>query len=119
MTEDVKMIKALDFCTVVSSKLGEHGLERGEEVLVATTRALPAKKSDPYLQRIYVLCNKIVDGKVLIPKEGDDVAMNYLVDPRSLEKVNEERGVELLTALNAQFGNKEDIDYGGDAPTIN
>ena len=101
-------IKPMDFCTIISNKLSEHGLERGEEVLVATTRALPAKKSDPYLQRIYVLCNKIVDGKVLIPKEGDDVAMNYLVDPRSLEKVDEERGVELLTALNAQFGNKEE-----------
>ena len=111
-------IKAMDFCQVISKELGEHGLERGEEVLVATTRALPAKKSDPYLQRIYVLCNKIVDGKVLIPKEGDDIAMNYLVDPRSLEKVGEERGVELLKLLNAQFGNKEEV-TDGDDPIIN
>jgi len=108
-------IKPMDFAVIISDKLREHGLERGEEVLVATTRALPAKKSDPYLQRIYVLCNKIVDGRVLIPKEGDDVAMNYLVDPRSLEKVNEERGVELLTALNAQFGNTEEKEVRDDA----
>ncbi|NOQ73257.1 MAG: hypothetical protein GQ574_14715 [Crocinitomix sp.] len=108
MVKDNTLLKPLDFCTVVSKKLADHGLVQGEEVLVAATRALPAKKSDPYLQRIYVLCNKIVDGEVLIPKEGDDVAMNYLVDPRSLEKVSEERGIELLTALNAQFGNAED-----------
>ncbi len=101
-------IKPMDFCTIISNKLVGHGLERGEEVLVATTRALPAKKSDPYLQRVYVLCNKIVDGIVLIPKPGDDEAKNYLVDPRSLEKVSKERGVELLTALNAQFGNTEE-----------
>ncbi len=111
-------IKPMDFCTVISNKLTEHGLERGDEVLVATSRALPAKKSDPYLQRVYVLCNKIVDGNVLIPKEGDEVAKNYLLDPRSLEKVNEERGLELLTALNAQFGHVEEKTDGDDSTII-
>lgn len=97
-------IKPMDFCDVTSRRGTKgSGLEVGETVLVASTRPLPEKRSDPYLQRIYAVVIRVTkDGDVLIPKE-DNEYKSYLVDPRHLTRVSEERQEELKEAINNHY----------------
>lgn len=97
-------IKPMDFCDVTSRRGTKgSGLEVGETVLVASTRPLPEKRSDPYLQRIYAVVIRVTkDGDVLIPKE-DNEYKSYLVDPRHLTRVSEERQEELQEAINNRY----------------
>lgn len=79
----------MDICTVTTNKIKESGLVAGDVVMVAGTKVLPEKRNDPYLQRIYTIVFKFEEGSLPLPKDDNDV-MSYLVDPRNLEKVNEE-----------------------------
>lgn len=93
----------MDYATIVSDKkLKGSGLERGQEVLVTGVKPVPASKKDPYLQRILAHVIKIVDGEHQIPSEKNDY-LAYLLDPRSLEKVSDERKSELEEALRKQY----------------
>ena len=95
-------IKPMDFCEV-SSRRGTKGsgLDVGETVLVASTKPLPEKRSDPYLQRVYAVVLRVTkDGDVLIPKD-DNEYKSYLVDPRHLTRVSAERQ-EVLQELIGQ-----------------
>lgn len=102
-----KMVKVGDFCTVVSNKrLKDSGLKTGDEVYVITQRALPVKRSDPYLQRVYSVVVKVSEeGSIMLPNsEGEDNGnRSIIVDPRNLEKVSEERGQQLEQKLEEDF----------------
>lgn len=97
-------IRSMDYCDVVSSKgMKGSGLSVGQVVLVTATKVVPEKRNDPYLQRVYVLCMLVEDGVHLVPKEGED-HMQYLIDPRCLERVSEERAEEYREMLREQYG---------------
>lgn len=97
-------IKPMDFCEVSSRKGTKgSGLDVGETVLVASTKPLPEKRSDPYLQRVYAVVLRVTDdGDVLIPKD-DNEYKSYLVDPRHLTRVSKERQEELQEAINNRY----------------
>ena len=90
----------MDICRIVSRKgTKASGLKVGETVLVSSTKPMPAKRSDPYLQRIYVVVLLMEKGgKVLIPKD-DNEHKAYLMDPRNLEKVSEEDSKKLYELI--------------------
>jgi hypothetical protein len=97
-------IENMDYARVVSAKkMKGSGLERGDVVLVTGLKPSPVVRSDPYLQRIYVLVVKVVEGEHQLPNEDNDYKV-YLVDPRNLEKVNEEEKDELTSQLHKQYG---------------
>ena len=97
-------IKTMDFCTVVNRrKMKGSGLDLGTTVLVVSTKPLPEKKSDPYLQRIYVVVVRVTkDGDVLIPKE-DNEYRSYIVDPRNLEKLSDEDTAKIKELVGERF----------------
>ena len=98
------MLKPMDFCVATSRKgLRGSGLEVGETGLVMATKPIPINKSDPYLQRIYVVLAAIRNGKVEIPgKENKHKA--YLVDPRCLTQIEDEDKIkELKGLIEAQY----------------
>ena len=81
------LIKTMDYCWVTNDKkMKGSGLKRGDMLLVTGTRVAPATNRDPYLQRIFVVAVKVVDGLLLMPKD-DNEHKAYLVDPRNLSKV--------------------------------
>lgn len=98
-------IKPMDFCEVVSRKgVKGSGLEVGEIVLVASTRPLPEKRSDQYLQRIYAVVLRVTnDGDVQIPKDGENDYKSYLVDPRHLTKLSDERQEALREKIGQRY----------------
>lgn len=99
-------IKALDYAFVVNDKkMKGSGLVRGDLLMVTATKVAPVKKSDPYLQRVYVLAIKVVDGEHQVPGEGNDY-LQYMVDPRNLEKANEKTAKDMQVALEAQYAYK-------------
>lgn len=84
------MLGPMDFARVVSDKkMKGSGLSRGDVVFIASRKELPILHNDPYLLRIYVIVAKVVDGLPQLPREDNDHLM-ITVDPRNLEKVNEE-----------------------------
>lgn len=81
------LIKTMDYCWVTNDKkMKGSGLKRGDMLLVTGTRVIPATNRDPYLQRIFVVAVRVVDGLLLIPKDDNEYKA-YLVDPRNLSKV--------------------------------
>lgn len=101
-------LKSGDFATVLNNKkMKGSGLQRGDEVYVVNTRPAPEKRSDPYLQRIYVGVLKVEDDLPLIPNsevgEKDNGHRIITVDPRNLEIVSEERSEKLNEALKKKY----------------
>lgn len=97
-------IEAYDYCTVVSDKkLRKFGLSRGDEVMIVGTKPTVVSADDPYTKRDYMVVVIVKDGLVQLPKEGNEYR-SYLLDPKSLEKVNDERRRELHEALEKQYG---------------
>lgn len=97
-------IQTMDLCVTSSRKgLRNSGLKLGQEVVVAGTKTLPEKRSDPYLQRIYVIVMLYEDGEVKIPNnetgDKDNGYRSYLIDPRCLTKLPEEDQKEFRKAM--------------------
>lgn len=93
----------MDFGTVVSAKkLKGSGLGMGDVVMVMGTKQVPASARDPYLTRTITQVVKVVDDLPAIPKEDNDYLI-YLVDPRSLEKVNAGDHQLYTAALKAKY----------------
>lgn len=98
---------AVQFARVVSDKkLKEHGLKRGDMVMVMGFRTSPISKSDPYLFRKYALVAKFVDGEIQIPDEENDY-QSYLLDPRSLESVSDTEQQFYEECLKSQYDEGE------------
>jgi len=102
-------ITTMDFVLVVNDKkLVGSGLTRGQELLVVSVVQVPEKKNDPYLFREYVRCVRVVKGVAEMPTEENGQAI-YLIDPRVLAPVSDERNAELLLILEKSFEG-DDID---------
>lgn len=104
-------IRNMDYAYTSSRKgLRGSGLDVGEKVLVVGTKALPEKRSDPYLQRIYVVVVRVVDGIHQIPNSGEEEEDNgfrsYLVDPRCLTRLDDEEQERLRDMLSEQYEEK-------------
>lgn len=98
------MLKPLDYARVVSDKnIKKLGLNRGDVVMVASLQVAQAKKDDPYLQRVYPVVVKIVDGVHQIPSQDTDWK-SYMVDGRSLDPLGEKESKEYQALLNKQYG---------------
>jgi len=94
----------MDFCRIVSDKkVKGSGLRMGDLVLVTGTSLVPASKKDPYLQRTLTTVIKVKGDQLLMPKQNND-EMAYLLDPRSLEKVNDKDQETLTDNIKKQFG---------------
>lgn len=96
------MIKAMDFCYISSDKkLKGSGLSKGEVVMVTGLKTVPVKKNDPYVQRILTVVVRVKDDKLQLPGENNDYKA-YLVDPRSLTKI--EDSSKYTEIINNQYG---------------
>ena len=96
------LIQPFDFVTVTRKhkKLTEKGIHRGDVLFIQGHRILPVSGKDPYLQKVYMSCHKVVDGHVQLPfTEGADSAL-YIVDGMSLQKLSEDVSEPLTEALN-------------------
>ena len=93
----------MDFCVASSRKgLRESGINLGDVVLVTGTKIAPEKRSDPYLQRVYVLVMKMVDNVLQVPKDDNDYKV-VLVDPRHLTKLNDEKQEAYREMIKEQY----------------
>lgn len=104
----MKPIQPMDVCTIVSAKkLKGSGLEVGDSVLVTGTKVLPETRSDPYLQRVYVVVMAFDrDGHLQVPREDNDFKA-VLVDPRNLE-IQDDDSTEFYRAMiEADFTREE------------
>lgn len=98
------MIKTMDYVTIVSRKAAkEVGLSTGDEMMVIGERSVPHDPQDPYTKRTYFLAVKLENNLPCIPEEGNE-HQAYLLDPRSLEKVSEEKAKEYVLALQNHYG---------------
>lgn len=95
-------LKPMDFAYVTSNKVKGSGLVAGDKVLIAGTKVAPVKRSDPYLQRIYVVVMKIEGDKLLLPRDDNDYKV-VVMDPRALEKMNEEESATYTELMIEQF----------------
>ena len=98
-----KQIESMDYCTIISDKkMKGSGLVQGDIVLITSHKDVAVSGKDPYLTRRYVLALRVVDGVHQIPKDGNDY-MSYLIDPRNIERVSEDKREELENALELQY----------------
>ena len=97
------MINIFDYGVVSSTKkMKESGLSVGDTVLVIANKVLPVTKSDPYLQRVYVVCILVKEGVHQMPSEDTDY-VSFLIDPRNLTKVDEDTTKDLRDKLEHQY----------------
>lgn len=95
-------IKTMDFGRVSSNrKLRGSGLSAGDLVMVYAIGVAPAKKNDPYLQRVYVTVLKVDDDGTLPGVIGQERA-GITLDPRNLTKVEENEQKELYANFTHQ-----------------
>ena len=100
----MEIIKSMDYCRVITAKkMKGSGLEQGDVVLVTGTKVVPAKKTDPYLQRIYVFVIRVLEGDHQIPSEKNGYKA-WLVDPRNLEKLPLEETEQFKDSFEKQYG---------------
>lgn len=102
-------IHTMDYGTIATNKgMKGSGLMAGDIILVIGDKVLPVKRSDPYLQRVYVLCVKVTkEGFHEIPNnsvgEGDNGYRTYLIDPRNITKLVEDDQEALRKKLELQY----------------
>lgn len=107
---EVKPIRTMNYATVASNKgLKKSGLNNGDCVMVIGEKVLPVRRSDPYLQRVYVLCIRVTkEGFHEVPNndmgDGDNGFRSWLVDPRNLTLLNDESQEALKKKLEEQYG---------------
>ena len=96
-------IKNMEYGVTVSRKgLKGSGLSVGQTVLITGTKPLPEKRSDPYLQRIYVVCIVVDEDGHHIPKEENEYN-SYLIDPRCVERLPDDKQEEFREQLRTEY----------------
>jgi hypothetical protein len=101
-------IKVFDVCSIVSAKkLKGSGLNLGDEVLVMSSKDVAFKKSDPWVKRTIFIVAKVVEGVPLIPNHTNEYKA-IVVDPRSLEKVSDERQDTIHKGIAEKAGNERE-----------
>ena len=91
----------MDFCVIKGKKLEKDGFFKGDLVFVAGTKLLPSNERDPYVQRIYMICERVTKAGYV------DHNNMYMMDPRSLIKCSAERQEELTELLAGQIDEEE------------
>lgn len=91
-----KLIHDGDFCMITSDKFEEHGVKVGQRVWVAGHRAIPEDERDPYTQRIKFFVHLVKDKHV----QTDGI---YIMDPKSLKRVNKGEQHKLQEVFNVDF----------------
>ena len=106
------MIKAGTYCVAVTRKLLKGStIEVGDYVYITDLKAVPVKKDDPYLQRIFGLAIKVdrSTGYHEIPdnRVGEDTNGHkiYLVDLRGMEILSDEEARRMVKAMNESYEN--------------
>lgn len=92
-----KYIRNGDFCQIVSDKFEEHGVKRNTLVYVVGTKALPMSEEDPYTQRIKMVVH-LVDHNLHVIFDK-----MYIMDPDSIQKVDENKQKNLTGILELDF----------------
>lgn len=89
------MIKSGTFVKVRNKKLGEHGINYGDVVYVASLAPFPIKQSDQYTLRVKLFIHKL-DGDDIDTKSGI-----FVIDPRSVKELSEEDNAIYLQKVEA------------------
>lgn len=95
MADTSSYIMPLDFCEIVTDKMQEEGVKRGQLVYVAGYKALPVSDTDPYNQRIKFFCN-------LVDKEGHVDPHLYVIDPVTIQKVSKSKQKKLTKLVKVE-----------------
>lgn len=98
-------LKTMDYAFVVNDKkIKAQGFKRGDVVLVTGLKVVPAKRDDPYLQRVLIHVIKVNSetGEHYLPSEKNEHLI-YFVDPRSFEKLGESKQEFYSRALEDQY----------------
>lgn len=89
-------LKPFSFATIINDKkMKGSGLKRGEEVFIMSTKDVAYTKTDPYLKRTLMIVAKLIGNTVMVPSPNNDYHA-FVVDPRNLEPVSDERNKELV-----------------------
>lgn len=94
-----------DFCMITSDKFAEEGIKVGQRVFVAGHRAIPEDERDPYTQRIKFFVYLLDKNKHVDFAKG-----MFLMDPKSLKRVNKGEQHKLLALLEADIEAAEPVD---------
>lgn len=78
----IDLIKAEDFCEIITDNLEKDGIKRGQRVMIVGSRALPVSEEDPYTQRVKFFANILTNAETM---EFDPRL--FLLDPRSVQKL--------------------------------
>jgi len=84
--DSADLIYPMTFVSVNTDKFEneEAGVKKGDVLFVVGSRALPLEEHDPYTQRIFMLCQPVVDDYI------DTTAKIYIFDPKSLTNLHSE-----------------------------
>jgi len=91
------LIRSGDFCYIITDKFLEFGVPEGDIVYIAGQKAVPENEEDPYTQRVKMFIHRTDDNNHVL---FDEI---YMMDPRSLEKVDGDTMEELVAILKADI----------------
>lgn len=91
------LIRSGDFCYVNTDKFLEFGVPEGDIIYIVGQRAVPESEDDPYTQRVKFFVHRTDDDNHVL---FDEI---YMMDPRSLDKVDEATEEELVAILKADI----------------
>lgn len=97
------MINRGDFVKVSTDDLETDGYARGTLFFVANMQALPITEEDPYLQRLFACVHKVEQNWSL------NTTMIALVDPKNLEKVDDETKELYISMVEAHYIPEKDV----------
>lgn len=96
-------LQATNVLKVVNdTELKNDGILEGDRLMLLAFTEVRDSVEDPYLYRKLVVVAKVEDGKLQLPKEGNDYK-SYLADPRNFEWVGAEEQLAHENNLSEQF----------------
>ncbi len=90
-----------DFCMIATDKFEDQGIKNGHRVYVVGHKAFAEDERDPYTQRIKFFVH-LLDKKHIVPEKG-----LFVMDPRSLRKVNPGEQKKLKEVLEIDLAEAE------------
>lgn len=106
MTEqEIRILKFGDFATVTNNSLADDNLPENSTVFVATTQPV-REQEDLYTLRVKAIVCKVEDEHIV-------QAPMYMVDPASLEYVDDKTQERLTEVMHEDFDKKEEVEDEG------
>lgn len=96
------LIYPMTFVAINSNAFVEHGVEKGDIVFVAGTKAVPVSDEDPYTQRVKMFVHILDNEKI------DTASGLFLMDPNSLINISAEKNKRLYEFNADLFKAKEE-----------